>query len=301
MIYKSFLRIKCLGNKKTFIEIDYVKNIKAEINYKNLLWFYIASVSLLVSGFIISYNQPLSTLFTLIWCIISGLFLIYRFNDYVDQDVELRFNIYHFLYLPLNLIMFLQLIFITIPITVYLIEKETLYVLSLSSVLGFLYSVNFQFNNRSFKLKNVFFVKNALIGIVWGSLVLIGSNNIFQTNIIPLFLYASIQVFIGGVIRDIPDLKKDKSNNVKSFPVVLGTNFTINILHLINFMSIILIFFNYNNLLIFTVFLIPFIWRSCNLLLLNSLSNNLTITEWMNLFTCVLILISTIISAYFIK
>lgn len=301
MIYKSFLRIKCLGNKKTFIEIDSVKNIKAEINYKNLLWFYIASVSLLVSGFIISYNQPLLTLFTLIWCIISGLFLIYRFNDYVDQDVELRFNIYHFLYLPLNLIMFLQLIFITIPITVYLIEKETLYVLSLSSVLGFLYSVNFQFNNRSFKLKNVFFVKNALIGIVWGSLVLIGSNNIFQTNIIPLFLYASIQVFIGGVIRDIPDLKKDKSNNVKSFPVVLGTNFTINILHLINFMSIILIFFNYNNLLIFTVFLIPFIWRSCNLLLLNSLSNNLTITEWMNLFTCVLILISTIISAYFIK
>ena len=301
MIYKSFLRIKCLGNKKTFIEIDSVKNIKAEINYKNLLWFYIASVSLLVSGFIISYNQPLLTLFTLIWCIISGLFLIYRFNDYVDQDVELRFNIYHFLYLPLNLIMFLQLIFITIPITVYLIEKETLYVLSLSSVLGFLYSVNFQFNNRSFKLKNVFFVKNALIGIVWGSLVLIGSNNIFQTNIIPLFLYASIQVFIGGIIRDIPDLKKDKSNNVKSFPVVLGTNFTINILHLINFMSIILIFFNYNNLLIFTVFLIPFIWRSCNLLLLNSLSNNLTITEWMNLFTCVLILISTIISAYFIK
>ena len=301
MIYKSFLRIKCLGNKKTFMEIDSVKNIKAEINYKNLLWFYIASVSLLVSGFIISYNQPLLTLFTLIWCIISGLFLIYRFNDYVDQDVELRFNIYHFLYLPLNLIMFLQLIFITIPITVYLIEKETLYVLSLSSVLGFLYSVNFQFNNRSYKLKNVFFVKNALIGIVWGSLVLIGSNNIFQTNIIPLFLYASIQVFIGGVIRDIPDLKKDKSNNVKSFPVVLGTNFTINILHLINFMSIILIFFNYNNLLIFTVFLIPFIWRSCNLLLLNSLSNNLTITEWMNLFTCVLILISTIISAYFIK
>ena len=301
MIYKSFLRIKCLGNKKTFIEIDSVKNIKAEINYKNLLWFYIASVSLLVSGFIISYNQPLLTLFTLIWCIISGLFLIYRFNDYVDQDVELRFNIYHFLYLPLNLIMFLQLIFITIPITVYLIEKETLYVLSLSSVLGFLYSVNFQFNNRSFKLKNVFFVKNALIGIVWGSLVLIGSNNIFQTNIIPLFLYASIQVFIGGVIRDIPDLKKDKSNNVKSFPVVLGTNFTINILHLINFMSIILIFFNYNNLLIFTVFLIPFIWRSCNLLLLNSRPNNLRITEWMNLFTCVLILISTIISAYFIK
>ena len=301
MIYKSFLRIKCLGNKKTFMEIDSVKNIKAEINYKNLLWFYIASVSLLVSGFIISYNQPLLTLFTLIWCIISGLFLIYRFNDYVDQDVELRFNIYHFLYLPLNLIMFLQLIFITIPITVYLIEKETLYVLSLSSILGFLYSINFQFNNRSFKLKNVFFVKNALIGIVWGSLVLIGSNNIFQTNIIPLFLYASIQVFIGGVIRDIPDLKKDKSNNVKSFPVVLGTNFTINILHLINFMSIILIFFNYNNLLIFTVFLIPFIWRSCNLLLLNSLSNNLTITEWMNLFTCVLILISTIISAYFIK
>ena len=278
-----------------------MKKSKAEINYKNLIWFYIASVSLLLSGFIISYNQPLLTLFTLTWCIISGLFLIYRFNDYVDQDVELKFNIYPFLALPLNLIMFLQLVFITIPITIYSIEKETLYILSLSSILGFLYSVNFQFNNRSFKLKNIFFVKNALIGIVWGSLVLIGSNNIFQRNIIPLFLYASIQVFIGGVIRDIPDLKKDKLNNVKSFPVVLGINYTIYIMHLINFTSIILIFFNYNNLLIFTVFLIPFFWRSCNLLLLNSHSNNLRITEWMNLFTCVLILISTIISAYFIE
>tara|TARA_B100000965_G_scaffold398161_1_gene415852 strand:- start:114 stop:950 length:837 start_codon:yes stop_codon:yes gene_type:complete len=278
-----------------------LKNIKAEINYKNLFWFYIASVSLLVSGFIISYNQPLLTLFTLTWCIISGLFLIYRFNDYVDQNEDLRLTIYHFLALPLNLIIFLQLIFIIIPITIYLIEKETLYVLSFSSILGFLYSINFQFNNRSFKLKNIFFVKNALIGIVWGSLVLIGSNNIFQTNIIPLFLYASIQVFIGGIIRDIPDLKKDKSNNVKSFPVVFGINYTINLLHLINFISIILVFFNYNNLLIFTVFLIPFFWRSCNLILLNSRSNNLRITEWMNLFTCVLILISTIISAYFIK
>ena len=278
-----------------------MKNIKAEINYKNLFWFYIASVSLLVSGFIISYNQPLLTLFTLTWCIISGLFLIYRFNDYVDQNEDLRFTIYHFLALPLNLIIFLQLIFIIIPITIYLIEKETLYVLSFSSILGFLYSINFRFNNRSFKLKNIFFVKNALIGIVWGSLVLIGSNNIFQTNIIPLFLYASIQVFIGGVIRDIPDLKKDKSNNVKSFPVVFGINYTLNLLHLINFISIILVFFNYNNLLIFTVFLIPFFWRSCNLILLNSRSNNLRITEWMNLFTCVLILISTIISAYFIK
>ena len=278
-----------------------MKNIKAEINYKNLFWFYIASVSLLVSGFIISCNQPLLTLFTLIWCIISGLFLIYRFNDYVDQDENFRFTIYHFLALPINLIMFLQLIFITIPITIYLIEKETLYVLSFSSILGFVYSVNFQFNNRSFKLKNIFFVKNALIGIVWGSLVLIGSNNIFQANIIPLFLYASIQVFIGGIIRDIPDLKKDKSNNVKSFPVIFGINYTINLLHIINFISIILVFFNYNNLLIFTVFLIPFFWRSCNLLLLNSRSNNLRITEWMNLFTCVLILISTIISAYFIK
>ena len=278
-----------------------MKNIKAEINYKNLLWFYIASVSLLVSGFIISYNQPLLILFTLIWCIISGLFLIYRFNDYVDQDLELKFNIYHFLGLPLNLMMFLQLIFITIPITVYLIKKETLCVLSLSSILGFLYSVNFQFNNRSFKLKNIFFVKNALIGVVWGSLVLIGSNNIYQTSIIPLFLYASLQVFIGGVIRDIPDLKKDKSNNVKSFPVVLGINYTIYLLHLINFTSIIFIFFKYSNLLIFIVFLIPFLWRSCNLLLLNSRPNNLRITEWMNLFTCVLILISTIISAYIIK
>ncbi len=278
-----------------------MKNIQSKISFKNLLWFYIASISLLLSGSIISYNHSLWILFILIWCNISGLFLIYRFNDCVDQNDELRFNIYRYFNFPLHLIIFIQLVFIAIPFAFFFLEKEILWILSISSILGFLYSINFNIYNFSFKLKNVFFVKNALIGLVWGSLVLIGSKEIFQTNVISLFIYCSIQVFIGGVIRDVPDLEKDRLNSVNSFPVVLGVNLTIKLMHIINFLSVIIMFFIDNNFIYFIVFLIPSVWRFFNLLLLNLSPDNLKWSQWMNLFTCVLIFLATIFNVFFLK
>ena len=278
-----------------------MKAEKGVITHKNLLWFYVASVSLLLSGSIISYNHSLLKLFVLVWCNISGVFLIYRFNDFTDHESAFRFNIVRFLSTPSHLIVTLQLLFFAIPAAFLSLEKEILWILSIASILGFIYSFNFKLKNYSFKLKNIFLVKNLLIGLVWGSLVLIGSENLYYENVFFLFVYCSLQVFIGGVIRDVPDLKMDEKNGVNSLPVVLGVANTIKLMHFINFISLILYLFIDNNLIFFLFFLIPFFWRCFNLLLLKGSPNNLKWSQTMNLFTCVLIFIVTIFNVFILK
>jgi 4-hydroxybenzoate polyprenyltransferase len=274
--------------------LNLMSTSQSKITFKNLLWFYLAANSLLLSGAIISNKSSFWILCILIWCNISGLFLIYRFNDCIDQEVKLRLNIYRFFSFPSHKIIFIQLVFCAIPIAFFFLEKDVLWILAISSILGFLYSFNFKINNYSFQLKNIFFVKNLLIGLVWGSLVLIGSNGISHPPVILLFIYCSLQVFIGGVIRDVPDLEMDRLNKVKSFPVVIGLSHTIKLLHIINLMSAAVCFFIANNFNYFMVFFIPSIWRFLNLVLLNKSPDNSRWSQWMNLFTCVLIFLSSL-------
>ena len=271
-----------------------MSTLQSKITFKNLLWFYIAANSLLLSGATISYNSSFWILCVLIWCNISGLFLIYRFNDCIDTKNKLRLNIYRFFSFPSHIIIFIQLVFCAIPIAFVFLEKDVLWILAISSILGFLYSFNFKINHYSFRLKNVFFVKNLLIGLVWGSLVLIGSKDMSQTHVVLLFIYCSLQVFIGGVIRDIPDFEIDRINKVKSFPVVIGLSYTIKLLHIINLMSVIVCYFMASNFIFFMVFSTPSIWRFFNLILLNKSPDNLRWSQWMNLFTCVLIFLSSL-------
>lgn len=275
-----------------------MKTLDGLISNKSLIWFYVASVSLLLSGSIISRNYSLFNILILVWCNISGLFLIYRFNGCVDEKDKFRLNVIRFLSLPSHFLVSVQLIFFAVPIAFLFLEKEILWVLSISSILGFLYSFHFNLKDYSFRLKNIFFIKNLLIGLVWGSLVLIGSKDIYQTSVFLLFIYCSSQVFIGGVIRDIPDLKVDKVNGVNSLPVVLGVSTTIKAMHLINLLSLVFCFFIENY---FLLFLIPSTWRFLNLLLLSRSPNNLKWSQKMNLFTCVLIFIVTIFNVFILK
>ena len=271
-----------------------------EVTFKNLFWFHIASNSLLLSGATISNNSSLWILWLLIWCNISGLFLIYRFNECIVPENKLRLNIYRFFSFPSHLIIFIQLVFCAIPIAFIFLEKDVLWILTISSILGFIYSFNFKINNYLFRLKNIFLVKNLLIGLVWGSLVLIGANGVYQPHVILLFIYCSLQVFIGGVIRDVPDREMDKMNEVKSFPVVIGVSYTIKLLHIINLVSTIVCFFVANDLIYFMVFCTPSIWRFLNLFLLNKSPDNPMWNQWMNLFTCVLIFLSSLFYVFII-
>ena len=95
-----------------------------KVTFKNLFWFHIASNSLLLSGATISNNSSLWILWLLIWCNISGLFLIYRFNECIVPENKLRLNIYRFFSFPSHLIIFIQLVCCAIPIAFIFLEKD---------------------------------------------------------------------------------------------------------------------------------------------------------------------------------
>lgn len=262
-----------------------------QLVFKNLRWFLIASLSLLLSGFVLAEKEDLLQLALLVWCNVIGVFLVYRLNDCIDQHLDLKFNIKSFLSYSTHKFVFFQFIFLTIPICFYLIDFFTLMVLSISAAVGILYSINFKIGNRILRLKHIFLVKNLSIGIVWGSLILIGAGSIENKEIVALFVFVSMQVFIGGIIRDVPDVQKDEESGVRSFPVVCGIPHTITFLHLVNLSCFVVLFigdFKFHSLLFI---LIVVSWRAINLIFLKRFLLNKRWSQDANLFTCLLIFI----------
>ena len=96
-------------------------------------------------------------------------------------------------------------------------------------------------------------------------------------------------MFIGGVVRDIPDQKSDDQEGVKSLPVVLGVDRTIVILHSINLISGSVFIFFYNNIEGYLFFGLTSLWRMINLIFIQKDPQNALWTQKLNLFTCVLL------------
>ncbi len=227
-------------------------------------------------------------------CNLSGVFLVYRLNDCIDQNKDLKFNIKSFLSFPFHKAIIVMLVTVIIPLALFYLNHFVFLILSLAAIFGIIYSINFKFGNVYFRLKNIFLIKNIMIGITWGSLILIGSGSI-DPIIIKVFIFTSIQVFLGGMIRDIPDLDKDSIQNVKSFPVVFGISRTIVFMHIIN-LGTVFIFSFIDFQLTILLFAIPSLWRCINLTLLGFKPNNPNWSQWMNLFTCILLFLMVLIS-----
>lgn len=261
------------------------------MKFKNLLLFFVASSSLIVSGFIVGNTKDLYQLGLLLWCNFTGVFLVYRLNDSIDQNRDLKFNIISFFAIPLHKLVVLQFLIVLIPLSVIYLNSFILTILSIAASLGILYSINFKIGAYQFRLKNVFLVKNLLIGLTWGSLVLIGAGSLVNPFLTLLFVFASTQVFLGGMIRDIPDLEKDKLAKVQSFPVILGVPATISFMHLVNIGVASYVMYTMFHWQIVVFFGVPTLWRSINIYLVGKSPSNREWSQYMNLFTCVIILL----------
>ena len=105
----------------------------------------------------------------------------------------------------------LQFVLVIIPLAFFYVSTFTFSVLGMAATIGFLYSVKFNSGKKSFRIKNVFLLKNVLIGLVWGSLVLAGYGEVPNHEILMLFFFCSLQVMIGSLIRDLHDLSSNKN------------------------------------------------------------------------------------------
>lgn len=266
-----------------------------EIKFKPLYYFYLAAISLLASGLLMQQEQDWKEWIFLIWSTFTGIFITYRLNDFIDGSQNFEFNFKKFFKNKLHICVVVQLLFILTPLSLYFLSYFRFILLAVLGTLGTLYSVKFQIGEKIFRIKHIFILKNFLIGICWGGLVLLGADFIDSTNILSLLLFASVQVFIGSTIRDITDLEADTTEYVNSLPVVLGVKKTLIILHILNLISLIFPFFllfDYNNMI---PVVLTFFWR---LLVLIKVSTS-TSKNWAqkyNLLTCFTIFIGQLIA-----
>lgn len=251
-------------------------------------WFAIASLCLLLSGAIVNERQSILDTSVVVVTAISGLFLVYRFNHFINCLSGNESSISTYVLQPINLTLLL-IVTACLPYLLFRGEFTSLLVFGVSALLGFLYAIPI----GSFRLKSHFITKNTLIGFVWGMLVLIGAGQNYAPLAIYLFWLVVIQVFIGGVIRDVPDLTSDKENDVKTIPVLFGAKVTIVLMLLLNVSSLSLLFLLdswYWSALVISVVL----WRFANLVILHKHPDNRLVSQQFNLGTCVLILAVTL-------
>jgi 4-hydroxybenzoate polyprenyltransferase len=182
-----------------------------------------------------------------------------------------------------------QFFLFTIPSVFYFLSPLRIALLSAICILGILYSINFKIGDSGFRLKNVFIVKNLFIGILWGSLILVGANGATNSIVNGLWIFTTLQVFIGSIIRDIPDVQSDKKDSVNSFPVVMGEKKTIVLLHVLNIISFGAGYALERKNEFILLMGITIVWRFISLVKVQSNPNSRLWSQTFNLLTCFLI------------
>lgn len=259
--------------------------------FKPLFLFVIASNSLLLTGSLINNVWDWPQILLMQWCGFCGVFIIYRFNDLIDQTHDLRFNFRTLLHNKLHLLFLLQFILITIPAVFILLSSFRILLLGSICVLGILYSINFRIGERNYRIKNFFGVKNSFIGLLKGSLVLAGADGFTNSFTTALFVFACFQVLIGSSIRDIPDIERDKKEGVNTFPVLLGIGETLLLLHFLNLLSFCIGYLIAPEKNLTLIMAVTIAWRIISLLKIRKRFDSSWWTQTFNLLTTVLIFI----------
>lgn len=272
------------------------------MQFKSLSPFYLAALSLLGTGFILNHDRQWSDILLLTWICICGIYLVYRLNDFIDQTDGFNFDYAKFLSDKMRLFFSIQLL-ILIPVALFNLSLLRFCILAIAAFAGFLYSYKIELGKTYLRLKHVFLVKNILIGLGWGGLVLVGSNLMDRLSIV-FALFASVQVFIGSSIRDIGDLEKDRKDGVQSMPVVLGIPGSLKLLFFSNvflFLLLLSLFYteSINHVLILPL-LITCCWRA---LVINRVtySSDMRWQQKWNLWTCNILFIGTMTSWVFTR
>ena len=265
-------------------------------NINRLMRFAFASAALILCGFFLQSNKSVLILTALLLCNFSGVFIIYRLNDCMNPNENLLTNLKLFVQTPFHLILSLVFIGLVIPFAFLTLNSTSLLMLIFSAMLGVFYTITLKLNQQGIRLKNIFLIKNILIGIGWGNLIIIGAGAFSPKFILNLYIFVVIQVFIGSMIRDVVDTEQDIRLNIKSFPVVMGVSNTIKFMHILNIVTgcIFALTFRYEGIAL--VVIVSTIWRTINIFFLAKDLNSNFWSQSGNLFTCLVILIMSIIT-----
>jgi 4-hydroxybenzoate polyprenyltransferase len=259
--------------------------------------FLIAANSLLFAGFLFNLNQSFLQVLFLFLCCSSGVYIIYKLIYLFDFSSGFIENKQNLMKTKRNWLFIISFTFLVIPLSIYILSSFQVGLFISISFFGVLYSFPIRTNKKIVKVKNIFILKNILIGACWGCLVLIGANDFESKRLIQLALFCSLQVFIGSVIRDIPDLLLDSKKGAYTLPLVLGVSKTIGVIQIVNLISIFLLFYLDASFLM-TVLIVS-IFRLFTLTQVNKNEHLKMWTQTANLMTCFLIFLLQLIQHFY--
>lgn len=254
------------------------------IKDKRLFQFLLATLALLLSGSIAANKLTPVYLGLLIISGFCGVVLIYDL-PLINHRLPLRERLQDFLQHKRK-VFYTALLILISPFAINYFSAFSFVLLAITAILGVLYSFPLKIKGEFTRLKNFLFLKNFMIGIAWGSLILIGGGGWEDPLLISLFIFASLQVFIGSMIRDVPDLERDLRIGIRSFPVVYGVKHSIGFMHILNLLSWGLSFYLYGNMESMILVSIIVLWRYVNLLMLNKYQRSKLWGQSFNLMTC---------------
>ncbi|OYZ13017.1 MAG: hypothetical protein B7Y39_18300 [Bdellovibrio sp. 28-41-41] len=198
---------------------------------KSIQYLLLAALCVTWTGF--TFNTEISFINFLI-VTITTVFLVlfvYGFDDVMDSEVNLT-------YFKNPSVRWLGLLSIGCTLATYFVFGWASFISSLLIlVIGTLYSFRHDRDHFNIRLKSFFVLKNFLIGVGWGLLVFLGSNHFSPESVFVTFLFFTLQVTIGSIIRDLDDIEEDRRNKIATFPIVLGLRNTILALQGINLLS----------------------------------------------------------------
>jgi 4-hydroxybenzoate polyprenyltransferase len=265
---------------------------------RRLFLFAIPAYALLLSGVVMRQEQINTIEFLLLtWATISGILIVYRYNDFACgfssswRPVLLFFNAWS------NIFLVAQFFLIGIPLSWFYLNDFQFIVLAIAGILGIAYAVKFQWGALSWFPKRKFPIKNILIGCVWAALFLVGYGQMPDESSWAIYGFISAQVFVGSIIRDVPDAAVDLTRKSLSLPILVGAKTALVLLHVFNVLGLLFVFMlpEADTGLLYIVFLPVIFWRFFVLLFIQ-LNPNYTIwTQWANLYTCLIIFVAILI------
>lgn len=261
-------------------------NSKMTSKIRLIILFIIATSSLLFAGNILNSVWTLPQILILQWCGLCGTIMIYYYDHYFVGVVNYKVFLKEFMHDKLRGLFILQFMFIALPLSIYLLPLFSTVLLACICLFGILYSAKFTFNGVKVRVKDIFLIKNILIGFNWGALILVGAGTIAQAMIAAVFLFTSLQIVIGSIVRDINDIEKDKIANMKTVPIVLSVKNTLLALHISNPLTILCGYLVFWNISFVALMGIIIVWKG--LIIWNAGRNNASLIwcQTLNILIC---------------
>jgi 4-hydroxybenzoate polyprenyltransferase len=201
----------------------------------------IATLSLLAGGMFLRNNWSWEEFAAMAYIGTCGTILVYGIN-------LAKFTCAHYLSIlkasirkPVQGIFLLQMI----PVVPWAVKHTTPFGIVVFLIVfgcGLLYALQVKLAGKYFQVKRFAVLKNTFIGFAWGSLILVGAGTWDNDMVRMVFLFVSLQILNGSVIRDVSDIERDKQQGVSTLPVLFGPTTTFRILHGVNLLTILCLF-----------------------------------------------------------